>query len=188
MTSSKQVLFIQGGGEGTHDDWDDKLVDSLRAGLGAQYEVRYPRMPEDDDPSVATWIPAIRDEIASLEDGAVLVGHSIGATLLVHALESERPDRSLGAIVLLAAPFVGQGGWHDDDFEFTTETGRRLPVDVPVHVFFGLEDDTVPPAHAELWAGAIPQARLHPLPGRDHQLGDDLGEVAKVIRGLAAAR
>jgi predicted alpha/beta hydrolase family esterase len=185
MTDIRQVLFIQGGGEGTHDAWDDKLVDSLRAGLGAQYEVRYPRMPEDDDPGVETWIPAIRRELAALEDGAVVVGHSIGATLLVYALESAPPNRPLGGIVLLAAPFVGQGGWHDDDFEFTTETGRRLPVDVPVHVFFGLDDDTVPPAHAELWAAAIPQARLHPLPRGDHQLGNDLTDVARVIRALA---
>lgn len=184
MTDIRQVLFVQGGGEGTHDEWDHKLVDSLRARLGARYEVRYPRMPEDDDPSGATWIPAIREAIASLEDGAVVIGHSIGATLLVHALESGPQDRPLGGIVLLAAPFVGQGGWEDDGFEFTTETGRRLPPGVPVHVYFGLEDDTVPPSHAELWAAAIPQARLHPLPGRDHQLGNDLADVAGVIRAL----
>ena len=112
----------------------------------------------------------------------------LGATLLVHALGTDPPARPLGAIVLLAAPFVGQGGWHDDDFELTTETGGRLPPSVPVHVFFGLEDDTVPPSHAELWAAAIPEARLHPLPGRDHQLGNDLGEVARVIRELPASR
>jgi hypothetical protein len=28
----------------------------------------------------------------------------------------------------------------------------------------------------------IPQARLHWLPGRDHQLNDDLSEVAETIR------
>jgi predicted alpha/beta hydrolase family esterase len=143
-------------------------------------------MPEDDDPSVATWIPAIRQEPASLEDGAVVVGHSIGATLLVHALESGAPDRPLGAIVLLAAPFAGQGGWDDDDFEFTTDTGGRLPPGVPVHVFYGLADDTTPAVHADLWAAAIPQARLHPLSGRDHQLGNDLSAVAEVIRAIEA--
>ena len=31
MSSARQILFIQGGGEGTHDEWDHKLVDSLRA-------------------------------------------------------------------------------------------------------------------------------------------------------------
>ena len=33
----------------------------------------------------ATWGPAIRREIAELDDGAVVVGHSVGATILVHA-------------------------------------------------------------------------------------------------------
>ncbi|MFC0505264.1 hypothetical protein [Micromonospora costi] len=51
MTGTRQVLFIQGGGAGTHDDWDDKLVDSLRRKLGNGYEVRYPRMPDEGDPS-----------------------------------------------------------------------------------------------------------------------------------------
>ena len=187
MSTTRQVLFIQGSGAGTHDEWDDKLVDSLRAGLGPGYEVRYPRMPDEDDPSVATWVPAIRREVAMLADGAVVVGHSIGATLLVHALETQPPDRPLGAIVLLAAPFVGRSGWQVDDFEVTDETGGRLPPGVPVDVFFGMEDDTVPRSHAGLWAAAIPQARLHPLAERDHQLGNNLGEVADVITVLAAA-
>ena len=33
-TMSNQILFIQGGGEGTHDAWDNKLVDSLEQLIG----------------------------------------------------------------------------------------------------------------------------------------------------------
>ena len=55
---------------------------------------------------------------------------------------------------------------------------------MPVHIFHGLADDTAPPAHADLWARAIPQAVVHKLPGRDHQLNDDLSEVAAVVRGV----
>jgi pimeloyl-ACP methyl ester carboxylesterase len=51
-----------------------------------------------------------------------------------------------------------------------------------VHVFHGLGDETAPPAHARLYARAIPQARVHLLPGRDHQLNNDLSEVAEAIR------
>ena len=46
----QQVMFIQGGGEGTHDEWDDKLVDSLARELGEGFEVRYPRMPDEETP------------------------------------------------------------------------------------------------------------------------------------------
>jgi hypothetical protein len=52
---TNQVLFIQGGGEGTHDEWDNKIVDSLKRELGPDYAVRYPRMPNEADPKYAAW-------------------------------------------------------------------------------------------------------------------------------------
>jgi pimeloyl-ACP methyl ester carboxylesterase len=179
---NEQILFIQGGGQGTHDEWDGKLVDSLARELGEDFQVRYPRMPREDDPSYAQWGPAIRREIAALDEGATVVGHSVGGTLLVRTLADERPDVELGAIVLLATPFIGEGGWPGDDFEMPSDLGDRLPESVPVHLFHGLDDDTAPAAHADLYARVIPQAQVHRLPGRDHQLGNDLAEVARVIR------
>ena len=71
-----------------------------------------------------------------------------------------------------------------DDYETPSDLGERLPEGVPVHLFHGLEDDTAPPAHADLYARVIPKAEVHRLPGRDHQLGNDLREVAHVIRAL----
>jgi pimeloyl-ACP methyl ester carboxylesterase len=182
MTPTRQILFIQGGGAGAHDEWDVKLVESLRRELGGGYEVRYPRMPDEADPSYARWSVAIRREMAGLDDGAVVAGHSVGATILVHALAEQPPETGLGAIVLIAAPFVGDGGWPSDEFELTRDLGARLPPGVRVHVFHGLGDETAPPSHADLYALAIPQAQVHQLPGRDHQLNNDMSEVAEAIR------
>ncbi|MEV1142884.1 alpha/beta fold hydrolase [Micromonospora sp. NPDC049799] len=181
MAGARQILFIQGGGAGTYDEWDDKLFDSLGRNLGEGYEIRYPRMPDEDDPSYARWSAAIRREMTTLDDGAVVAGHSVGGTILINALAERTPDRKLGAIVLIAAPFVGAGGWAVDGFELPHDLGARLPQGVPVHVFHGLRDETAPPSHADLYARAIPHAQLHRLPGRDHQLNNDLTEVAKVI-------
>ena len=181
MAGARQILFIQGGGAGVHDEWDDKLFDSLRRELGDGYEVRYPRMPDEDDPSYASWSAAIRREMTGLDDGAVVAGHSVGGTILINALAERPPERELAAIVLIAAPFVGAGGWPGDEFELPHDLGARLPQGVPVHVFHGLQDETAPPSHADLYARAIPQAQLHRLRGRDHQLDNDLNEVAKTI-------
>ncbi len=180
-----QLLFIQGGGAGTHDEWDDKLVASLRQALGPAWDIRYPRMPNEDDPTYAAWKPAIEREMAGLDDGAILVGHSIGGTVLVNALAEKPPGKRIGAIVLVAAPFVGEGGWPADELTTPADLGARLPSGVPVHVFHGDNDDTAPPAHADLYARVIPHASIHRLPGRDHQLGNDLAEVAGVIGSLA---
>lgn len=181
MAGIRQVLFIQGGGAGVHDGWDNKLFDSLKRELGDGYEVRYPRMPEEVDPSYARWSAAIWREMTALEDGAVVAGHSVGGTILINTLAERPPERELRAIVLIAAPFVGAGGWLSDEFELSHNLGARLPQDAAVHVFHGLEDEIAPPSHADLYAGVIPQAQLHQLPGRDHQLVNDLSDAAKAI-------
>jgi pimeloyl-ACP methyl ester carboxylesterase len=182
MTAARQVLFIQGGGAGAHDEWDGKLAESLGRELGEGYEVRYPRMPDEGDPHYAQWSTAIRREMADLDDGAVAVGHSVGAAILVQALAEQPPEKELAAIVLIAAPFLGPGGWPGDEFELASDLGARLPSGVRVHVFHGLRDETAPPSHAGLYALAIPQAQVHRLPGRDHQLNNDLSEAAEVVR------
>ena len=181
MAPTRQVLFIQGGGAGTHDHWDDKLVESLRRELGRGVDVRYPRMPDEGDPSPARWGRAIHRAIAELDAGAVVVGHSVGGAILVNALAEREPEHELAAIVLVAAPFVGEGGWGGGELELPEDLGARLPQGAAVHVFHGLSDETAPPGHADLYARAIPQARVHLLAGRDHQLNDDLSEVAEAI-------
>ena len=181
----RQILFIQGGGGAdVHDEWDDKLVASLKRELGPGWEVRYPRMPDEDDPNYVNWSAAIRREIAELGDGAVVVGHSIGGSILMGALAEQAAGRELAAIILISAPFVGQGGWPGDGFELPQDLGARLPRGTPVHIYHGLDDDTAPPAHADLYAHTIPDAVIHRLPDRDHQLGNDLSEVAEVVRAL----
>jgi predicted alpha/beta hydrolase family esterase len=180
----KQVLFIQGGGEGVHDEWDNKLVDSLRRELGPDYDVRYPRMPNEADPNYAVWKAALAEEMASLADGGIVIGHSVGGTILINALAESPPKPKLAGIFLIAAPFIGAGGWPSDDIGPMASLGARLPPKTAVHLYHGSNDDTVPSAHVDLHEGTIPGAIVHRLPGRNHQLNDDLAEVAADIRGM----
>jgi len=184
MPVKRQVLFVQGGGAGTHDRWDNELVESLRLELGQDYELRYPRMPNEGDPDYAAWKATLETELGKLQPGAILVGHSVGGTILVRLLAEHSPARELGAILLVAAPFVGDGGWPSDDGQLPPDLGARLPKDVPIHFYQGLADEVVPPSHVELYARAVPRARIHHLRGRDHQLNNDLREVAGAIRAL----
>jgi predicted alpha/beta hydrolase family esterase len=186
MTAKQQLLFVQGGGEGTHDEWDDKLVASLSGQLGSGYEIRYPRMPNEGEPSYAEWTTALEKELGALPDGAILVAHSIGATILLKVLAERSSAPAMAGLFLLAAPFVGEGGWSLDDLRLPPDLGARLPQGVAIHFFHGLEDETAPLSHVELYARAVPQARVHRLRGRDHQLNSDLKEVAAAISALPA--
>ncbi len=180
-----QVLFVQGGGgEGTHDKWDNKLVESLGRELGPEYQIRYPHMPNGADPKYARWKAALKKEFGRLDDGAILVGHSIGGTILINTVVEEPPDLALSGIFLLAAPFVGESGWPSEDIKPMSGLGKRLPAQTPVYVYHGSEDETAPFEHVGLYARAIPQAVVRRLAGRDHQLNNDMSEVAADIRRL----
>jgi hypothetical protein len=181
-----QVLFVQGAGEAVHDAWDDKLVRSLERELGAGYPVLYPRMPNEADPRYRAWKTALLDAFDELNDGAILIGHSVGGTILIHLLAEHPPKRRLRAISLIAAPFIGDGGWPSDEMEPRTDLGQRLPAGVPLFLYHGTADDVVPFGHLHLYANLIPQAVVHPLAGRGHQLDNDLSDVARDIRSLSA--
>jgi predicted alpha/beta hydrolase family esterase len=178
---AKQVLFIQGAGEGAFDE-DAKLAANLRQELGPGYQVRYPKMPNEDDASYAAWKRIILDEIEAMGDGAILAGHSVGASVIARVACDGKLPRRIAGIFLVAAPF-----WHDHEFwhwkeaELPQDASARLPRDVPVFLYHGRNDEIVPFAHVEMYAAMIPQATVHRLDGRNHQLNDDLSEVARDI-------
>ena len=87
----------------------------------------------------------------------------------------------VGGIFLIAAPFVGEGGWKSEELELPSELGARIHESIPIYFFYGSKDATVPVDHANLYARAIPQAVVRHLVDRDHQLNNDLSEVAADI-------
>jgi predicted alpha/beta hydrolase family esterase len=180
----KQVMFVQGGGAGAHRA-DARLAASLQRALGSDYAVDFPAMPHEHSPDYATWKQALATFIAALADGAVLVAHSVGAPILASLLSESASGPALGGLFLVAAPFVGRGGWQIEEYALPENLGALLPQGVPVFLYHGREDETVPFAHLALYAEAIPQAKVRALDGRDHQLNDDLSEVAADIRDLA---
>jgi len=184
--TDRPVLFIQGGGAGTHAQWDNKLVASLEQALGRGYCLHYPNMPHEDDPEFAAWGDAIMHEIALLGPSLVVVGHSVGGTVLVHTL-ARHPGllQVIAALCLIAPPFIGPGGWSSADVEVAPDWAAPLG-DTRIFLYRGSDDTTTPASHLDLYAKAMPHAVVRRLAGRDHQLNDNLGEVARDIAGSFA--
>jgi predicted alpha/beta hydrolase family esterase len=78
----QQVLFIQGAGQGAYEE-DKKLASSLRQALGADHEVRYPAMPDEDDTPYELWKQQIEKELTAMNKPIILVGHSVGASVVI---------------------------------------------------------------------------------------------------------
>jgi uncharacterized protein len=183
----RRVLFVQGGGEGAHQV-DARLVANLAKELGPDYELHYPLMPHEDTPDYSAWNRVLIESITLLGDGVIVVGHSVGATIVLRSLAEKGPKQPLAGVFLIAAPFIGEGGWQIEDSAAPKNIGAKVPDDVPIYLYHGRDDETVPFAHVDLYAAVIPQAVIRRLAGRDHQLNDNLSEVARDILALNPSR
>jgi len=177
----KRVLFIHGGGEGAYEA-DIKLATSLQDALGAAYDVRCPRIPDDDHTGYAAWRDRVSRELAALDGEVILVGHSVGGSVLLKYFSEEEVESPVAGLFSVAAPYWGVEDWEVDEFTLQEDFASELPPELPVFLYHGREDEVVPFAHLALYARGLPRATVREIEGRGHQLDDDLSEVARDIR------
>jgi len=182
---SRQVIFIQGAGQGAYDE-DEKLVDSLRDALGSGYNVLYPAMPNEDEAEYAEWRVHIEEELANMQDPVILVGHSIGGAVLIKCMSEITTKKKIAGIFLLATPFWGSKGWLYEGYEklaLAKDFATKLPK-VPVFLYHCRDDEIAPFAHLALYAKELPEATVRELDQGGHRLNNDLTRVATDIKNL----
>src|SRR5262249_29993356 len=134
---AKQVLFIQGAGSGAYDA-DKLLADSLQQALGPDYNVRFPLMPDEDNAPYEEWKQQIETELAAMSGPVLLVGHSIGASILAKCLTEIAVYTPVAAIFLLSTPFWGGDGWRYEGYqqlELPNDFAAKLPQGAMVFLY-----------------------------------------------------
>ena len=177
------VLFIQGGG-GEGYEADKKLVASLQAALGETYEVRYPQIVSDETLSDFGWPPQIGKEIANIKGNVILVGHSLGASLLLKYLSENEIKKKIRAIFLISTPFWrGNEDWKQG-LKLHKDFPGKLPKEVPIFLYHCRDDEEVQFENLLLYTQRLPQAIVREIANGGHQLNNDLTIVAKDIKSL----
>jgi predicted alpha/beta hydrolase family esterase len=179
----RQALFIHGGGEGAYEE-DKKMAASLQDALGSAYDVRCPKMPDEDSPEYKAWKERIAQELAALDGEVILVGHSLGGSILLKYLSEEKVEKPVAGIFLVAPPYWGAEDWEVGEYELQKGFASKLPEESPVFFYHSRDDEWVPFAHLALYAEKLPQATIREFDGRGHQFDDDLSEVARDIEWL----
>jgi uncharacterized protein len=186
----QDVLFIHGAGEGAYAE-DKQLAASLQRTLGPEYTVHCPAMPDEANAPYALWKRQIEQEMSRMQWPIVLVGHSVGASIIMKWMSEQEPRQPLAGIFLLAAPFWGGRGWRYDGYEelaLRAAFATRLPQGTPLFLYHSRDDEVVPFAHLALYAEQLPQAIVRALDGRGHQFNDDLTDVAADIMSICSQR
>lgn len=177
------VVFIHGAGaDGASAD--EKLVASLRAALGSDYTVLYPRLPDPSNPRYDAWRQQLADTFSACNGPVIVVGHSLGGSILLKYLSEEPVEQGIVGLFTLAAPFWGMADWQADEYMLREDCAGRLPTGMPIFCYHSRDDDIVPFAHLAQYGGRLPQATLRVFVGRGHQFADDLSAVAADIASL----
>ena len=179
----KQVLFVHGGGQGAYEE-DKKMAANLRDVLGAAYDVRCPKMPDEDRPEYGAWKDRIARELAAPDGEVILVGHSLGASILLKYLSEEKVEKPVAGMFLIAAPYWGVKDWEVGEYALQKDFASKLPEQLPMFFYHSRDDEWVPFAHLALYKQKLPQATIREVDGRGHQFDDDLSEVARDIERL----
>jgi predicted alpha/beta hydrolase family esterase len=185
---TKHVLFIHGAGAGAYEE-DKKLAASLTKELGADYEVHYPAMVDEENAPYAQWTQQIEQELAAMQGPVLLVGHSVGASVLIKWMSEADVKTPIAGIFLTATPFWGGAGWRYEGYEelaLQERPAAKLPTGVPLFLYHCRDDATVPFDHLACYAQTLPQATVRELDAGGHQLNNDLSEVVRDIKTLSA--
>jgi uncharacterized protein len=95
---TKHIFLIQGAGAGAYEV-DKQLATSLSQSLGPHYEVHYPALPHEEDASYEELKHHIEKELAPMQGPIVLVGHWVGASILIKWMSevwAEKPSAHFG--------------------------------------------------------------------------------------------
>ena len=184
MTMAPQPLvLVHAAGDPRQPEGSGQLTDYLGRELGSEYRVIAPTMPNPDEPRYRPWTDRIEQELADIEGGVILVGHSFGGSVLMKYLAEGSYRKSVRGIFLVSAPYWGPGGWEYDEYDLPDDFPAGLP---PSRLFlYHSEDDPeVPFGHLSRYAEKLPNATSRPIPGSEHSFTSGLPQLVDDIRSL----
>jgi uncharacterized protein len=184
-TMRKQMLIIHGAGvqvlHRQSTDWQASLQDAL----GAEYEVLTPQMPGPETPRYAAWKSRLEESLGLLDDKSILIGHSLGGSVLLKYLSEETCEKSICGLFVVAAPCWGADQeWQSDEFTFRRAFSSLLRIP-RIFLYHSRDDEAVPFTHLDHLKEKLPSAIVRALNGRGHEFNkEEFPEIVNDIKGL----
>jgi predicted alpha/beta hydrolase family esterase len=98
------VIILHGTGGSPEENWFPWLAENLRS---KGHKVFVPRLPTPENQSMYKWHAALVTQVEKMGKDTILIGHSCGATFLLHVLEAlaEPVEQSI-----FVSPFIEKLG------------------------------------------------------------------------------
>ena len=204
----RQVLVIHGGDSfGTYRqyisflkkwkiDFEDyrhpkkKWRDNLGKGLGKDFEVIIPRMPNNLNARYLEWKIWFDKFVPHLKSGVVLVGYSLGGIFLAKYLTEKKFPVKIAGTFLVAAPFEDHGSDPDGeslvDFKLPKKLDGFRKQGGRIFIYHSKDDPIVPCFHADRYEKVLETATKRVFADRGHFWQSTFPELVRDIKRAAS--
>jgi predicted alpha/beta hydrolase family esterase len=176
------LLIVHGAGVRSFRIMSEKWVPYIKKQLGPEYHVVCPEMPNPQFPQYALWREKIKSTIAKLKGPLILVGHSLGGTLLLKYISEEKIQNQILGLYFIASPYFSEDkGWNYQDF-FIHKSPNELLGEFPLYSYHSTDDAVVPVSHQGFFAKRFPQTIVRTLSGHGHEY--NMSEFKEIIQDI----
>jgi serine hydrolase len=182
---SIDVLFIHSAGPQSGEQGSSPFVKHLRQSLGSGFRVTCPAMPAPTKPCYERWRLKLERLLSSEKSPPILVGHSLGGSVLLKYISEHEPKVPAAGLFVVAAPYWGRADWKVEEFVLRKSFARFLPNALKIYLYQSQDDEVVGIEHLSRYSKAIPQATVRILGGGGHTFKDGLPELTEDIQALA---
>lgn len=178
------ILVLQGAGEGAHE-WDIPLIDALKHRLGNDYQIHYPKMPNEESPKYEAWADKIEQVLQSIPDPVIVLGHSLGGSVFLKYRTERKTNRKFPGIFLISSPFWGVQDWEDEKFQLAPGFENKLDGISQFFIYHSEEDPYVPFEHHKIYKNHLTSATIRVFDNVGHEMVLAVPVMVKDIRSLS---
>lgn len=174
-TKEVSLEYLQG------KDW--KI--NLQKNLGEKFEVYLPKMPNAQNAVYKEWVLWFEKFLPLLNEGVILVGHSLGAVFLAKYLSEHEVTKNISATLLVAPPY-------------DTDIGQKLPqfaIEVPldglerqggkVIIYHSKDDPVVDFTELSKFQKKLQTTETRVFENRGHFNMEEFPEIVSDIQGIS---
>jgi len=178
----KQILFIHSAGPQGAGEGSSGLVTYLLNALGDESVIHHPIMPEPENPRYEAWKVKLGKELSTLRGEVILIGHSLGGSVILKFLSEEKYSNSIAALFLISTPYWSKKNWEIDEFVLRKDFAEKLTGLSHLFLYHSKKDQWVPFSHTQFYARKLPNAVVRELPGQDHEFSYGLPQLVDDIK------
>ncbi len=159
-------------------DWKDGLVNEL----GEGFEVFTPRMPNVTNAKYTEWKIWLERLVPFLNDGVILVGHSLGGIFLAKYLSENKFPVKIRSTILIAAPFDNENSEESlGDFMLPHELTILEQQGGQIYLVQSKDDPVVPFGDLGKYQMVLPNAKSIILDNLGHFKIESFPEIVELL-------